>query len=72
MSQSKLQELLNLNRDDKIELVQLLWDNISQDAEFINLHPSQIEELDKRLKKINNGKAVFKSWDEVKIKYQNV
>jgi len=39
MSKSKLQELLNLNRDDKIELVQLLWDNISNDAEYINYIP---------------------------------
>lgn len=34
MGNTKLQEILNLRRDEKLEFVQTLWDNITEDVLF--------------------------------------
>lgn len=72
MSQTEIQEIFKLSRDEKIELVQLLWDDIAKDTNSLDLLPPQIEELDRRLERINNGNAKFKPWEEIKNKYQKM
>ena len=72
MSQKQIQELLKLSIDEKIELVQLLWDEIAREQVYSNLTQNQMDELSNRLERINTGKAIFKSWDEIRAKYQNV
>ena len=72
MSQKEIAEILKLSRIEKLELVQILWDDISKDIDTLNLTPPQIAELDRRLNRINNGEAKFNLWDDVKKKYQTL
>ena len=70
MSQIQIKEILKLSRDDKIDLVQILWDDISKDTNISDLSKSQIDELDRRLNRIDSGYSSFKPWNELKKKYK--
>ena len=69
MDNTKLQEILNLSRDEKIELVQTLWNNITEEKAIPDVPEEHILELKKRLKKIDDGTAKFVSWDDVQKKF---
>jgi putative addiction module component (TIGR02574 family) len=71
MTNAQITELQKLPKKDKIELVQLLWEDIARDQEYEVLPPDHKLILNERLEKINQGKAEFKSWDEIRKKYQN-
>ena len=71
MENTKLQEILNLSRDEKIELVQTLWDNIAEDLDKVDVPKEHIVELEKRLKNIEDGSAKFISWEDVQKKFEN-
>jgi len=71
MDNTKLQEILNLSRDEKIELVQTLWNNITEDKTIPDVPEEHILELKKRLKKIDDGTAKFISWDDVQKKFED-
>ena len=72
MSQNQFQEIFNLSRDEKIELVQMLWDDISEHNQDIDIPDWQLEELDRRMQKIDDNTATYKSWDELKTKYMSI
>jgi putative addiction module component (TIGR02574 family) len=71
MTNTLLSELHKLPKKDKIELVQLLWEDIAKDQEYEVLPPDHKLILNERLEKIYGGKGEFKSWDEIRKKYQN-
>ena len=71
MKNIQLAELHKLSKKDKIELVQLLWEDIARDQEYDVLPPDHELLLNERLEKIYQGKGEFKSWDEIRQKYQN-
>ncbi|MBS4027510.1 MAG: addiction module protein [Ignavibacteriales bacterium] len=66
MSLEQFPEILHLSVDEKILLVEELWDNIAASPKDIPLHDWQIKELDKRLvaHEINPDDVV--SWEETK------
>jgi hypothetical protein len=71
MTNTQIAELHKLPKKDKIELVQLLWEDIAKDQEFEDIPPDHKLILNERLEKIYGGKAEFKLWDEIRQKYQN-
>ena len=70
MTAIQINKLLKLKRDEKIELVQLLWDDIAKETTTINIPQSHKELVEHRLQKIQKGFGKFKSWEEIKKKYQ--
>jgi putative addiction module component (TIGR02574 family) len=69
MTHTQLAELHNLPKKEKIELVQLLWEDIAKEQEY-NLLPADHKLiLNERLEKIARGKTSFISWEEVRRKY---
>ncbi len=69
MTKSQLDTVRKLSRDEKIELVQLLWDDISADiaqTEITDDHKRQLEETSKN---ISSGKTTFRTWEEARAKY---
>ena len=71
MNNTQIAALHKLPRKDKIELVQLLWEDIAKDQEYEVLPADHKSILNERLEKIYDGKGDFKSWDEIRKKYQN-
>ena len=72
MTKNQLEELHKLSKKDKIKLVQMLWDDIANDHDFVDLPDEHKRILDERLETIQQGKAMFKPWDDVRQKYESL
>lgn len=69
MTKLQLMELQKLSIKDKLKAMQTLWDGITSEYTIENLPKEHLQAIEARLKKINSGKAKFKSWDEVQSKF---
>jgi len=54
-----------LSRDEKLELLDRLWESLGQDPEALPLTSAQREELDRRLDELEAEGPTGLSWDEV-------
>ena len=67
---SELEKKINrLSSAEKILLVEKIWNSISGEYEP-KLTTAQEKELDRRLKLIESGEAVFLSLDEIKARFK--
>ena len=63
------EELLNLPVDEKLELVEALWDRIDDDLLGKELSRDEIEkELNRRISNIIKNPETLVSWEDVKNK----
>lgn len=63
------QQLLDLPVDEKLELVEALWDSIDDETIGKTFSKKQIEdELDKRIDQITKNPNSLISWEDVKAK----
>ncbi len=68
MKQITEKEIEKLTVDEKLKLIEQLWDDINQETlENIPAHHKKI--LIARIEKLNNEKMIFKKWDDIKQKY---
>lgn len=65
MGKASALNLSALNRDEKLELIDRLWESLGEDPEALPLTSSQREELDCRLDKLEAEGPIGLSWDEV-------
>jgi putative addiction module component (TIGR02574 family) len=61
-----LNQIITLSVDDRIRLVQAIWDSISTQPSQINLTDAQKQELSRRLLDHANNPHAVVSWEEVK------
>lgn len=52
--------------EERLELIEKLWDSLRANPEAVRLTSAQREELDRRLDELDSGEAVVVSWDEAK------
>lgn len=69
MTHNQLAELHKLPKKEKIELVQLLWEDMAKEQEYNALPTYHKLILNERMEKIVRGETSFKSWEEVRRKY---
>jgi putative addiction module component (TIGR02574 family) len=69
MTKVQMAELHKLSVEDKIKVVQTLWDDIARKKSIDTLPENHKKILDERIKKMYSGKASFKSWSEIQAKY---
>ena len=63
------EQLLNLPVDEKLELVEVLWDSIDNDTMGKKFSKQEIEEeLDQRIDQITKNPKSLISWEGVKAK----
>jgi putative addiction module component (TIGR02574 family) len=63
------EELFNLPMEEKLELVEALWERINEDSLGNKMSQKNIEaELDKRIDEITKHPERVISWEEVKAK----
>jgi putative addiction module component (TIGR02574 family) len=60
------QAVFALSFDEKLQLVQDLWDHLAATPESIPMPEWHKEELDRRLAEVENNSAKLLNWDEVK------
>ena len=71
MTKTEIKKILRLKRNEKIRLVQTIWNSIEEEQESLPLAKEHITQLDNRLKKLTQGKSTLKSWSEIKRKFNN-
>ena len=58
-------DIARLNRDEKLELIEELWESLSQEPGAIPLTAAQCEELDQRIKDLDREGPVGKPLEQV-------
>jgi len=71
MQKEELEKLHKLSRQEKFEIVHLLWDDIAREQEEMSIPAEHQNVVNERLELISSGKGIFKTWDEIKLKYRS-
>lgn len=58
-------DIEKLNAEEKLRLIEELWESLNDDPSQVPLTPTQREELDRRLDEIDQGDDAGIPWDEV-------
>jgi putative addiction module component (TIGR02574 family) len=66
MSTDTLSEILKLSVDERIQLVEDIWDSIAADPRDLVIPDEQIEELDRRLDEAAANPGQGRPWSEVR------
>jgi putative addiction module component (TIGR02574 family) len=66
MSPSQLEQLLSLSVEDRIQLVEALWDSIADEPDSLPVTAAQRAELDRRLAEHHKDPAAARSWAQVR------
>lgn len=69
MKDTLIKELSQLNKYEKIILVEALWDSIASDPEQVDFPEHHKSILEKRLKTLEEDTANGKPWSEIREKY---
>ena len=64
-------ELQNLSRLEKMDLAQMLWDDVAKEQSYYGLSNEHKQLLDIRMEKLNNKDCKLKTWKEIKQKYSS-
>jgi putative addiction module component (TIGR02574 family) len=66
MENQQIEQLHKLSWDEKFEIIQMLWNDLANNPENLNLPDEHKNILRQR---IESGEAKFKPWHEIKAKY---
>ncbi|HET6527362.1 MAG TPA: addiction module protein [Balneolaceae bacterium] len=69
MENTLIKELSQLNKNEKMLLVEALWDSIASDPDQVEIPEHHKTILEERLKTLNQDKLNASSWEEVRQKY---
>ena len=66
MDAQLLQQTRQLSPQDRLQLMEVLWDQFSEDETDIQITVAQMQELDKRVADADSHPEKLLSWDVVK------
>jgi putative addiction module component (TIGR02574 family) len=66
MSPSQLEQLLSLSVEERIQLVEAIWDSIADRPESLPVTGAQQAELDRRLVAHRKDPGATRSWPQVR------
>ncbi len=69
MENTLIKELSQLNKNEKIILVEALWDSIASDPDEVNFPEHHKSILEQRLQTLGEDIENGKSWDEIRKDY---
>jgi len=69
MEKTLINELSQLNKNEKLLLVEALWDSIASDPEEVEVPDHHKSILEQRLQTLVKDKKNGSSWKEVRQKY---
>jgi hypothetical protein len=70
MSTDILDSLKLLSVADKLEVAQILWEDIVEKQDIVSVPKEHEVVLDERLMKIEDGKTSFNKWSSIRSKYE--
>lgn len=56
----------HLTREERLQLIEELWDSLDEEQDPPDLTPAQRAELDRRLALADSDQTTWHTWDEVK------
>jgi putative addiction module component (TIGR02574 family) len=62
---TQISALLELSPDEKLDIIEALWESLSQSPELIPIHDWQKQELDRRQALYEANPEPFLTWEEV-------
>jgi putative addiction module component (TIGR02574 family) len=68
MNSINISDIIGLPIQDRIQLVEAIWDSIAEIPEAIELSDSQRSELDKRLAAYQKNSSLGSPWSEVRAR----
>ena len=68
MNSIAISDIIGLPIQDRIQLVEAIWDSIAEVPEAIELSDSQRSELDKRLAAYQKNPSLGSPWSEVRAR----
>jgi putative addiction module component (TIGR02574 family) len=68
MDKIPLTEIMQLSVTERMELIDLIWDSIAAEPEFVEISDELRQELDHRLADAEANPGVGRSWAEVKAR----
>ncbi len=68
MKSYRLSELLQLPLEDRLKLVEAIWDSIADAPEVLELSDAQRAELDRRLEEYERDPSIRSPWRDVKAR----
>ena len=71
MSSNLTEEAKKLPVDERIALVEEIWDSIAEDNGCFELTEAQKQELDRRIRSIQQNPDAGRSWDDIKSEFLN-
>ena len=69
MEKALINKLSQLSKNEKLLLVEALWDSIASDPDEVEVPDHHKPIIEKRLKTLEQDKATGSSWEEVRKKY---
>ena len=69
MDKTLIKELSQLNKNEKLLLVEALWDSIASDPEEVEVADHHKSILEQRLQTLEEDKENGASWKEIRQKY---
>ncbi len=69
MDKALLDELSQLNKSEKLILVEALWDSIASDPSEVEIPEHHKTIIEERLKTVEQDKETGSSWEKVRQKY---
>jgi putative addiction module component (TIGR02574 family) len=69
MEKALINKLSQLSKNEKLLLVEALWDSIASDPDEVEVPDHHKSIIEKRLKTLEQDKATGSSWEEVRQKY---
>lgn len=66
-----IKEIRKLSVEERILLVEDIWDSIVDDTVNFDLDADQKKELDRRIDKYEKGEGKVFSWAEIRLRVQN-
>lgn len=70
MKHLSVADLLTLPLEERIRLVEAIWDSIAEVPEQVELLPAQAQELDRRLAAYEQDPSQGSPWDEVRARIE--
>lgn len=62
----KAEEILKLSKQEKISLIEMIWDILDSEEEENILTKEQQEEINRRIDSYERGEGKTYTWDEIK------
>jgi putative addiction module component (TIGR02574 family) len=61
----KVEEILQLSTEERISIIEMIWDSLDAERGDDLLTPEQQAEINRRVEKHENGEGKTRTWDEI-------